>query len=249
MIKTSVILMSSLFWLTVGVAKENSEILVSAASSLKDVFVELGKEYEKNHPVKVVFNFAASGQLKTQIETGAPVDVFASASPVDMDALSKKQLIVEDTRKDFAKNSLVLIQNLSVKNTLKKISELSSNTIPRISLGNPQTVPAGRYTKEFLDNEKVFDELKGKMIFGENVRQVLDYVQLGEVDAGFVFATDAFASKKVQIVFKVPSQKHSPIVYPIAVIKASKHTQAAKDFAQFVNSETSREVLKKYGFN
>lgn len=167
-------------------AQDKKEILVSAASSLKDVFVELGKEYEKTHPVKIVFNFAASGQLKAQIKTGAPVDAFASASPVDMDGLQKSKLILEESRKDFAKNELVLIQNYKSKFFVKTLADLSLGKIQRIALGNPQSVPAGRYTKEYLDSEKSFELLKSKMIFGENVRQVLDYVQLGEVEAGFV---------------------------------------------------------------
>lgn len=248
MLKSIIVCLAVLFSISSGRAQSHKEILVSAAASLKDAFLELGKNYEKDHAVKVVFNFAASGQLKTQIETGAPVDVFASASQLDMDALEKNKLLLENTRKDFAKNELVLVQNIAAKFSVKTLGDLSNDKIKRIALGNPQSVPAGRYAKEYLENEKVYDVLKIKMIFGENVRQVLDYVQLGEVDAGFVFSTDAISSNKVQVVLKVPSEKHAPIIYPIAVIKISKNSKEASDFVAFVASEKSQAILKKFGF-
>ncbi len=248
MFKSIIICFVVLFSISSSHAQSRKEILVSAAASLRDAFLELGKNFEKDHAVKVVFNFAASGQLKTQIETGAPVDVFASASPVDMDALEKNNFLLEKTRKDFAKNELVLVQNIAAKYSVKTLSDLSNDKIKRIALGNPQSVPAGRYAKEYLENEKVYDAFKTKMIFGENVRQVLDYVQLGEVDAGFVFSTDAISSNKVQVVLKVPFEKHAPIIYPIAAIKNSKNSKEALDFVAFITSDKSQAVLKKFGF-
>ncbi len=248
MLKSIITCFAVIFSISSSHAQSQKEILVSAAASLRDAFLELGKNYEKDHAVKVVLNFAASGQLKAQIETGAPVDVFASASPVDMDALEKNKLLLENSRKDFARNELVLVQNVASKFSIKTLSDLSNQKIKRIALGNPQSVPAGRYAKEFLGKEKAYEGLKEKMIFGENVRQVLDYVQLGEVDAGFVFSTDAILSKKVQIVLKVPAEKHAPIIYPIAVIKNSKSSKEASDFVAFVASDKGQTILKKFGF-
>ena len=219
------------------------EILVSAAMSLKDAFTEMGKDFEKSHKdTKINFNFGGSGQLATQIKNGAPTDLFASASPVDMNTLKKEKLVpTENTI--FTKNEMVLV--VPEKSTLKK---LSSPELKKIALGNPKTVPAGRYAMEVLTFEKLDKELKDKMIFGENVRQVLSYVAQGEVDAGFVFSSDALTEKKVKVLTTISDKEHSPIVYPIAVINKSPHQKLAKEFMDYVLSESGKNTLKKYGF-
>lgn len=231
-----------------ALAQEKKEILVSAASSLKDVFTELGKDFEKKNNVKVVFNFAASGLLKTQIETGAPVDVFASASAIDIEGLEKKDLLLIGTKVEFAKNEMVLAQNANTQIKIQNLQDLKRPEIKRIALGNPKTVPAGRYAKEVMDHDKIFDSLNPKMVFGENVRQVLDYIVLGEVDAGFVFATDLFNNSKVIASLRIPSEKHGAIIYPMAVVKTSKNIEQAKSFIQFVTSKESKIIFQKFGF-
>lgn len=245
--KMILVLLLVLFFST-SFAREKAEIFVSAASSLKDVFTKLGSDFENRHKVKVLFNFAGSGQLKTQIENGAPVDVFASASSVDMDYLEKKDLLLPGTRNDFARNEIVLAQNINSKFKIDKIADLEKTEIKRIALGNPQTVPAGRYAKEVLVNAKSFEILKPKMIYGETVRQVLDYIVLGEVDAGFVFASDVFNNKKVNVVLRIPHDQHSPIIYPIAVIKSSKNQTHANAFISFIHSKENQGIFEKYGF-
>lgn len=224
------------------------ELLISAAASLKDVFTELGADFEKKNNVKVSFNFAASGQLKTQIENGAPVDLFAAASPADIDALEKKDLLIANSKVNFAKNSLVLAQSNNSKIKLKDISDLAKAEVRKIAMGNPESVPAGRYAKEALTNLKSFDSLKEKLIFGENVRQVLDYVSKNEVDAGFVYSTDALTDKNVHSVLELTESSHKPIVYPVAVIKTTKNGVLAKEFIKFITSKSSTQVFKKYGF-
>jgi molybdate transport system substrate-binding protein len=195
----------------------------------------------------VVFNFAASGPLFQQIEMGAPVDVFASADQKSMDQAHGKKLIEPETRKDFASNGLVLIIPKEAKFQVRSLDDLKGKEVTRVSLGNPETVPAGRYAKEALVNEGLWDDLAPKYIMGNTVRQVLDYVSRGEVDVGFVFATDAAVAKeKVAVVLTLG--KHAPILYPIGVVAASARKDLAGRFVEFVLSETGRQILAHYGF-
>ncbi len=246
--KNIALCLAFVFWTSFGYTQEKKEILVSAASSLKDVFTELGKNFEKKNNIKIVFNFAASGLLKTQIETGAPVDLFASAALSDIEGLEKKDLLISGSKVEFARNELVLVQSTNVKIKIQNLEDLKNTEIKRIALGNPKTVPAGRYAKEVLDHDKLFESLNSKMVFGENVRQVLDYVSLGEVDAGFVFATDLYHNDKVKLALRIPSEKHGAIIYPMAIIKTSKNIESAKAFLQFVTSKESKNVFQKFGF-
>ena len=174
-------------FLTVHVAAgAEKTLIVSAAISLKDVLTKLAPDFEKkNAPLKILFNFAGSGPLRAQIESGAPVDVFISAAVGDVDKLSQQKMIVESSRVNLVANHLVLIVNKKQPPTLSDISGLKSDAIRRIALGNPATVPAGQYAKDVLSYYKLYGQVASKLIFGENVRQVLDYVARGEVDCGF----------------------------------------------------------------
>jgi molybdate transport system substrate-binding protein len=231
-------------------ATSTQEITVSAAISLKDAFEEIGKTFMQKHPgTKVVFNFAGSGALARQIEAGAPVDVFASAAEKDMDDLDQKDMIIKRTRKDFARNSLVLI--IPAKSAIHptSLNDLRRREIQRIAIGNPKTVPAGRYAEEGLRHFNLWDAIKDKLIFGENVRQVLDYVARNEVDAGLAYSTDAIVrSREVKVVLKLPEGSHKPVIYPIAVIKGTKEELLSRAFVDFVLSAGGQKVLSKYGF-
>lgn len=245
-------LLISIFTVVISPAKvqteSNNEILVSAAASLKDVFTELGADFEKKNQIKVSFNFAASGQLKAQIENGAPADVYAAASLADMDALENKKILTENTEIVFARNSLVLVQSINSKIQITTIDDLKKVEVKKIAIGNPDTVPAGRYAKESLTQFKVLAALKEKLVFGESVRQVLDYASKNEVDAGFVYLTDVLTDKSLRKILEIPENSHKAIVYPIAVIKTSQNEDIAKEFVKFVTSKSSEEVFKKYGF-
>jgi molybdenum ABC transporter molybdate-binding protein len=156
------------------------EITISAAISLKNAFEEIGKTFMKRHPgTKTVFNFGASGDLARQIEAGAPVDVFASAAQKDMSDLDHKNMIIKRTRKDFAGNRVVLIIPMRSAIQLTSFNDLGRGEIQKIAIGNPKTVPAGRYAEEGLRYLHLWDVIKDKLIFAENVRQVLDYVDCG----------------------------------------------------------------------
>jgi len=227
-------------------AESPREITVSAAISLKNAFEEIGKIYEsKVSGVKVFFNFGASGDLARQIEGGAPVDIFASAAQKDMDELDGKILV----QSKIAANSIVLIVPAASKTSLSSFEGLNTNEIRKIAVGNPKTVPAGRYTDEVFSYYKLLPFIQDKLIFTENVRQVLDYVSRGEVDAGIVYATDAVAKEKeIRVVANAPEASHKPVVYPIAVIKGSKNEEAVKAFVSLVISSDGQNILEKYGF-
>jgi len=249
--KRAIFYLVSLLFLTfsfVAVASAEQELIVSAAASLTNAFGEIGKKFESANPgTRVVFNFGASGALLQQIDKGAPVDVFASADQKTMDQAAAKGLIISGTRKDFVSNELVLILPHGAKTPVKALQDLTAGEIGKIALGNPDTVPAGRYAQEVLTNEGLWEELKPRFIFGESVRQVLDYVSRGEVDAGFVFATDAAVAKD-HISVALETRKHNPITYPISVVGSTKYKDLAGRFVDFVLSKEGQEILSTYGF-
>jgi molybdate transport system substrate-binding protein len=224
------------------------ELTVSAAASLTNAFPEIGQIFEKQHPgVKVIFNFAASGPLLQQIAQGAPVDVFASADQKTMNQAQDKGLMVPASCKNFVSNTLVLIIPQGSKLTLTGPQDLVLPAVKKVALGNPASVPVGRYTQEALAKAGLWEALPPKLIMGESVRQVLDYVSRGEVDAGFVFATDAAIAKgKVKTVAVI--QGHQPIVYPVALVAASKNQALGKEFLDLLGSPEGAAILGKYGF-
>lgn len=230
-------------------AGQDKDLTVSAAISLKNAFEEVGRLYESKQGVKVTFNFGASGDLVKQIAGGAPVDVFASAAQKDMDGADKQGFILSSTRADIAANSVVLIVPAGGKSTLKSFEGLAAADIKKIAIGNPKTVPAGRYAEEVFTYYKLLSAVKEKFIFTENVRQVLDYVVRGEVDAGVVYATDAAAkASEVAVITIAPETSHKPVIYPAAVIKGSKNEPRARAFIALVRSAEGQKILQKYGF-
>jgi molybdate transport system substrate-binding protein len=237
-----------MYWMKEAKAVAEQELIVSAAASLTNAFQEVGQKFASTNPgIKVIPNFAASGALLQQIEKGAPVDVFASADQKTMDQANEKKLILPETRKNFVSNALVLILPADTKVPIKTPQDLAAKEVTKVALGNPDTVPAGRYTQEALKNEGLWEKLSPKFIPADSVRQVLDYVSRGEVDAGFVFATDAAVAKeKVQVVATLA--KHKPILYPVAVVAATQKKDLAQRFIAFVLSKEGQEILSKYGF-
>ncbi|MFD1260494.1 molybdate ABC transporter substrate-binding protein [Entomomonas asaccharolytica] len=242
-------LMASVIGLSFASIVQAAEIVVSAAASLNNAFKEIATQFEKNYPEdQILFNFAASGTLLQQIAKGAPVDVFASADQETMDQAEKQQLINTESRKDFTKNTLVLISPLVSSLTIKQLTDLNLDTVKRIAVGNPANVPAGRYTQEALEQTGQWQALKDKFIYTQNVRQALDYVARDEVDVGFVYGSDvAIMQDKVKIL--LTASLNTPITYPIAQIKDSKHNQVANNFIEFVLSTEGQQILAKYGFS
>ena len=226
-----------------------ADVTVSAAASLTNAFKEIGAAYEKDHPGdKVLFNFAASDPLVQQIAKGAPVDVFASADQDAMDKAEGLKLLAAGTRKNFVANTLVLITPVNSKHAIKGLNDLQQPAITRITLGNPASVPVGRYTRNALEQAKLWSAVEPKAIYGTSVRQSLDYVARGEVDAGFVYATDAAVQKdKVAIVATIPTT--TPVTYPIALIEKGPQVEAGRRFIAYVMAPGAQAVLAKYGFS
>ncbi len=224
------------------------EITVSAAASLTNAFTEVKDVFVTKYPeIKVYTNFASSNNLLKQINEGAPVDIFASADQVTMDKGEANQLFVSGSRKDFARNGLVLIVPFDAKNIPKSPQDLLNKDIKRIAIGNVDSVPAGRYAKEALESEKLWTDLNSRLVYAEHVRQVLDYVARGEVDAGFVYTSDALI-KKDKVKIATLMQGHTPVLYPIALVKSSKNTKEAQLFLDFLFSDEGKNILLKYGF-
>ncbi|SDK05405.1 molybdate ABC transporter substrate-binding protein [Stenotrophomonas pavanii] len=225
-----------------------ADLTVSAASSLTESFRELGAVYEKTHPgTKVDFNFAASGVLLQQISRGAPVDVFASADETTMDQAQQQNLLAAGTRAVFAVNTLWVVVPPQAKAPPRRLKDLAGAGVQRIALGNPDSVPVGRYAKGALDAAGLWPSVRGKAITTQNVRQSLDYVARGEVDAGFVYATDAQAMPdRVRRAFVVPVSGR--IAYPLAVTSASTQPAEARRFAAFVQSPQGQAILARHGF-
>jgi len=225
-------------------------IRVSAASSLTDALEEARTVYQKAHAgTNIELNCGASGQLQAQIEHGAPSDVFVSASPKEMNALSTKGMIVESSRVTLVGNELVLIAPQA--KALKSWNDLSTDAVKKIALANPESVPAGRYAKETLEHRNLWSAVNPKAVFGENVRQVLKYVQSGDVDAGIVFRSDVDPKDaSVRIVDKAQNGiDHKTIDYPIAVLKSAHDQASALAFAQFLSSNEGRPILIRHGFS
>lgn len=239
-----VLLLGMLAALPAGAA----ELTVSAASSLTESFRELGAAYEKANPgSKVDFNFAASGVLLQQIARGAPVDVFASADEATMDQAQQQDLLLPGTRAVFALNALWVVVPPQAPAAPRTLQDLAGRGVQRIALGNPDSVPVGRYAKGALQAAGLWPAVQGKAITTQNVRQSLDYVARGEVDAGFVYATDAQAMPdRVRRAFEVPVAGR--IAYPLAVVRTSTQPSEARRFAAFVGSAHGQAILRRHGF-
>ncbi len=224
------------------------EIIVSAAVSLTDALKEIGKAYESKSKNRVRFNFGASPELARQIDEGAPVDLFFSADLEKMDILVKKGRIDPATRRNLLSNQLVLVVPSDSKLTVRSPKDLLRPEIKRIALAQPETVPVGIYSRRYLESEGLWERAASKIVPVLDVRATLAAVESGNVDAGFVYKTDAAISKKVKVVYEVAMDKGPKILYPVAVIRESKRKETARDFLQFVYGKSGKSTFEKYGF-
>lgn len=229
-------------------AQSSTTLLVSAAASLKDVLEESKNVYQQRQPgVNINFNFGASGALLQQIQQGAPADIFISAANRQVDALQQGGQLVAGTRSVLAKNRLVLV--VPRRSTgITSFFSLTNSNVRRIAMGEPRSVPAGQYAEQVLQKLKIYDKVKSKLVFANNVRQVLAAVEAGNADAGLVYRTDATISNRVRTVVAADEKYHNPIVYPAAVLKRSKSADAARAYLQFLTSDQGKAIFKKYGF-
>ena len=235
-------------WAAPSARAATGEVIVSAAVSLKDALDEIAQLYRsRNRGANVRLNLGGSGTLQRQIEQGAPVDVFISASPQEMDALAAKALLLAGTRHNLLENRVVLIVP-SGESPVANFKDLVKPEVKQMAIGEPQTVPAGMYAQQVLMHLGLYDRVKPKFIFAKDVRQVLTYVASGNVDAGIVYATDAKVTSKVTVVATAPEGSHSPVIYPVAIMKNAPDAAGAKEFEAFLLGPQAKEVFAKYGF-
>jgi molybdate transport system substrate-binding protein len=237
-------------WLAafLGLPAHAADLTVSAAASLTNAFKDLAPLFEAAQPgTKVLYNFGASGALLQQMDKGAPVDVFASADQETMDQAQGKGLVQAAQRRNFVSNTLVVIVPNTATHVPKSVADLTQPAYQRIAIGLPASVPVGRYTKGVLEAGGQWAAIEPKMVGANNVRQALDYVARAEVDAAFVYATDAaLMPDKVKVALTVPTA--TPVLYPIAPLAASPNAALAARFVEFAASAPAQAVLAKYGF-
>ena len=234
--------------LGVAIPIRAATINVFAAASLTDALKEIAPAYAKQSGDKIVFNFGASSLLARQIEEGAPADIFFSADEAKMDALEKKGLIVSATRKSRLSNTLVIV--VASDSTLKITSaaDLATPLVKRIALADPKAVPAGVYSKAYLEKSRLWTAVESKVVPTENVRAALAAVESGNIEVGMVYKTDANISKKVKVAYEIPAKEGPAISYPVAVVKESKNIESARKLMDYLDSSDTTPVFEKYGF-
>ncbi|OZI10764.1 molybdate ABC transporter substrate-binding protein [Bacillaceae bacterium SAS-127] len=227
--------------------QESVELTISAAASLQNALNDIKAAYEKEHPnVKIVYNFGGSGALQQQISQGAPVDLFFSAAEDKFDQLVEEGMIEKEKGTDLLANELVLIVPKETDHNIQAFEDLKE--VEKLSIGTPESVPAGKYAKESLENLQVWKDVEQKIVYAKDVRQVLTYVETGNVEAGIVYKTDAMVSTKVDLAATAKEETHTPIIYPVGVVKDSAHQKEAQNFYEYLQNSSSMETFEKYGF-
>lgn len=245
--KPYLLILLSFACLSVGCSSE--ELVIFGAMSLTDALTEISQGFGTEQNVKVYCNFAGSSTLQRQIEKGAPADVFISASPKQMAALQRKGLIDENTRRTILNNRLVLVAPVNSPLSITDVELLAQDSIRRIAIGEPNSVPAGIYGREALTHWGVWDAVQPKLIPSADVRSTLVHVESGEVNVGIVYQTDASISKKVSTVYQFPDSSHSPIVYPAAVLRNTGHQVLAQAFLDYLQTPDVATIFEKHGFS
>lgn len=223
------------------------ELNVSAALGLKDALLDIQKEFEAKHPdIKLVYNLAASGVLATQIEQGAPADVFISAAYKQINDLQGKGLLLQNTIRPLVGNDLVLIVAKNSQPAVKSFEDLAN--VKSFGLGAPETVPAGQYGMEVMKKIGIWEQVKDKAVLAKDVRTILAHVETGNTDAGIVFSTVAAVSDKVRIAAKAPAGTHEPIIFPAAILSGTRQPKAANEFMNYLSGPEALRIFAKYGF-
>lgn len=222
------------------------KLTVSAAADLTPAFEELGPVFEQETGIKIAFNFGSTGQLAQQIEQGAPVDVFAAANVSFVEALEQKNLIISETKALYAQGRITLWTRTDNSMRLERLEELAQPQVQRIAIANPEHAPYGVAAREALHSVGVWERVTSKLVFGENVRQTLQYAEAGNVDAAIVALSLSIQSKGRWVL--ISEKLHKPLNQALAVIKTTRHEVEARRFASFINSPQGRTVMRKYGF-
>lgn len=241
-------LLADLFCLS-GCGGEKRELTILAAASLTDVCGELKTEYETSHPgVTLQFSYGASGALQSQIEEGAPADVFFSAGTKQMDALKEEGLMDTDSVVELLENKIVLVVPADREGGPASFEDAAAEGVSMVALGEPESVPAGQYAREVFESLGIWQQVEAKANYGSDVRTVLSWVETGAADCGVVYATDAYTSDGVKIVAEAPEGSHSPVIYPVGVVKAGAHTEDAEEFVRYLERDEAMRLFERFGF-
>lgn len=224
----------------------SAELTVAAAADLQFAFTEIGELYEKETGNTIIFSFGSTGQLAQQIENGAPFDLFAAANVDFIDALAQKKLVVADTIALYGRGRIVLAVNQASGVSATTLEDLLSGTITHVAIANPAHAPYGVAAKEALVAAGVWEKIEAKIVYGENVRQTLQYVQTGDAQVGIVALSVANVPEITWTL--IDDSLHSPLDQALAVVASSVHQEEAKAFAALVNGEKGRLIMQKYGF-
>lgn len=228
--------------------QEDTELNVFAAISLTDALTEIGTAFTAESGAKIFYNFAASTTLQRQLEKGATADVFISASPRQVTALEANGLLEAESRRDLLTNRLVLVSDDAAGIPVETLADLAVPEISRIAIGHPNIVPAGTYAKEALTHFELWETLRPKLIFGVDVRATLAYVTAGNVDIAIVYKTDTILTERIKVLYQVPTDAYTPIIYPAVVLKNSLRKQLARKFITHLHAVESGEIFEKHGF-
>lgn len=227
---------------------EKVELHILAAASMTDVLTELEKSFEKEHEnIDLVCSYDSSGTLQTQIEEGAPADVFVSAATKQMNELKDEKLIEEDSIIELLENKVVLIKPKGSELAIESFEDAATDQVDMIAIGNSD-VPVGQYTQTLYENLNLWDTIEEKANFGTNVRQVLDWVATKNADCGIVYATDAAIEDGVEVVCEAPEGACDPVIYPAGIVKASEYKEEAQEYLNFLKTEEARKAFEKYKF-
>lgn len=235
-------------FLLLALGARAAEVTVFAAASLTDALQAIAQAYEPASGDTLRFNFGASSTLARQIQQGAPADLFFSADEAKMDGLARAGLLAAGTRRSLLSNTLVVVVNVDGGPVIAAPADLAEPAVGRLALAEPGTVPAGIYAKEWLQKIGLWARVRARVIPTENVRACLAAVASGNADAGIVYRTDAAISKKVKIVYGVPSSEGPAISYPLALLRDAPHAAAARKFAAYLAGPEVRTVFVHYGF-
>lgn len=221
-------------------------ITVMAASDLTPAFEELGREFERQKGVRVVFSFGSTGNLAKQIENGAPADLFAAANVSFVEGLERKGLVVAGTKALYARGRLTLYTAADGRHAFSKLEDLARPEVERFSIANPEHAPYGVAAREALEKLGLWERLKDKCVFGEDVRTAQQFAESGNVDAAVVALSLSVRAKGRWVL--IPEDLHRPLDQALAVVKGGRNEQDARAFAAYVNGPEGRPVMKKYGF-
>lgn len=227
---------------------EKKELHILAAASMTDVLTELEKSFEAEHEnIDLVCTYDSSGMLQTQIEEGAPADVFLSAATKQMDELKDEKLMEADSIIELLENKVVLIKPKGSNLAMDSFEDAATDQVEMIAIGN-EDVPVGQYTQMLYEKMELWDEIREKANFATNVRQVLDWVATKNADCGIVYATDAAIEDEVEVVCAAPKGACEPVIYPAGIVKASQYKEEAQQYLDFLKTEKARNVFEKYKF-